>query len=55
MKEETKTIACEFINWMRDKGWYEAANMKYDNYNKPDHIRLSIEKLFDIFIKDKGL
>lgn len=37
----------KFHKWMKDEGWYEAAEMEYDNYNDPNScIRLDIKELY---------
>lgn len=40
----------KFHKWMKDEGWYEAAEMEYDNSNNPSScFRLTIAELYDKF------
>lgn len=37
----------KFQIWMEEEGWYEAAEMEYDNSNDPNScIRLNIKELY---------
>jgi len=37
----------EFHKWIEDEGWYEAADMEYDNSEDPNsYIRLTIKELY---------
>lgn len=37
----------KFHKWMENEGWYEAADMEYDNSNDPNScIRLNIKELY---------
>ena len=44
----------DFHKWMDDEGWYEAADMEYDNSQDPNSCsRLSIKELYLLYKIEK--